>query len=407
MQIIPTLNTLRRNPSTTILLMLQAILTIAIVANLSALIVDRINDINIDSGINEEGLIVLDMYHFAEDFNGEMTLNRDIESLTQLPSISHVSATNQVPFSGSGSSGAYSIQPTSSDETTYVNAATYRADHYLAETLGLNISHGRSFTAEEVMTFDEAAEQASIPAVISGPLAEEAFGRINVVGEVMYMPETGDVPIEIIGVAETFMSPWPKWRGMSENSIWFARKPSNSNFKTLAIRTEGISYAEAQRLISETIYTNDRSRVIVGFENYEQMRDRQFDIDHALLFSLSLIIVLLIGVISLGSVGMAVFNVERRTKQIGTRRALGASKRSIVSLFCLESGVLLGVSLVLAVPVAMLLNVQLMNMISIDSMSVVYPLGVGLALIVVSLIGILYPALKASLVPPSVATRTL
>lgn len=407
MQIIPTLNTLRRNPSTTILLMLQAILTIAIVANLSALIVDRIDAINIDSGINEEGLIVVDLYHFADDFNGDTTLNRDIESLTQLPGITHVTATNQVPFSGSGSSGTFSIQPTSSDENTRVNASHYRADHYLDDTLGLNINYGRSFTAEEVMTFDEAAEQSSIPAVISGPLAEEAFGRVNVVGEVLYMPQTGDVPIEIIGVAETFMSPWPKWTGMSGNSIWFARKPMNNNYQTLAIRTEGISYAEAQRLISETIYTNDRSRVIVGFENYEEMRDRQFSIDNALLFSLGLIVVLLIGVISLGSVGMAVFNVERRTKQIGTRRALGASKRSIVSLFCLESGVLLGISLLLAVPVALLLNVQLMNMISIDAMSVVYPLGVGIALIVVSLIGILYPALKASLVPPSVATRTL
>lgn len=407
MQILPTLNTLRRNPSTTILLMLQAVLTIAIVANLSALIVDRLDSINIESGINEDGLVMVEMYHFQEDFDAVATLNRDVETLKNIPGITGVTRTNSVPFSGSGSSSSFGTTPPSSDEQNYVNAAVYRTDEFFDDTLGVDVIYGRTFTAEDVLSREEAAGMSSMPVIVSGAMAEQAFGRLNVVGESLYLPYMGDYPMIVVGVVDTLMAPWPKWRDVAANSVWFASPPRNSNFQLLAVRTEGLSFGEAQQLISEDLYRNNRERVIVSFENYEMIRDRQFNVDHALLFSLGLIVVLLIGVISLGSVGMAVFNVERRTKQIGTRRALGATKRSIVSLFCLESGVLLGISLVLAVPVSALLNAQLMNLVSINAMSLWYPLAVGIALIVVSLVGILYPALKASLVPPSVATRTL
>ena len=39
----------------------------------------------------------------------------------------------------------------------------------------------------------------------------------------------------------------------------------------------------------------------------------------------------------LGIVGLASFNVARRTKQIGTRRALGASRPAILRYFLLEN----------------------------------------------------------------------
>ena len=62
---------------------------------------------------------------------------------------------------------------------------------------------------------------------------------------------------------------------------------------------------------------------------------------------------LLLGISSLGIFGLATFNVSIRTKQIGTRRAVGARRRDILRYFMIEnamittSGILVGCGLAL------------------------------------------------------------
>ena len=407
MDILPTLNSLRRNPSTTTLLVIQAVLTIAIIANLVGMISYRMDSIDINSGIDEELVLDVELYHFAEDFNAQQVLLNDIETLTQLNGITAVATTNQMPLEGSGSSASVRDKVTEDDTGSQVQAAIYRADHHLSDVLGLTMKYGRTFRPEEIANpNDMGSMEAGAGVVISSALAMELLGRDDVVGEVIYFPSSVDIPLTVIGVAEHFYGPWPNW-SVSTNSIWLGFLPSDNRFQQLAVRFEGISAAEAIESITTQLYRNDDRRVVVSIEQYHEIKDRQFSIDYALLFSLGLIIALLISVISLGAIGMAVFNVERRTKQIGTRRALGATKRDIVTLFLMESGAMLVISMIIGVPVALALNWQLMSLFSLPSLSVVYPLSVGFALLLLSVLGILFPAISAAKVPPSVATRSL
>jgi len=103
--------------------------------------------------------------------------------------------------------------------------------------------------------------------------------------------------------------------------------------------------------------------------------------------------------------GIAV--VERRV-EIGIRRALGASRTSIAMLFVTE-GVLLavtgGIGGVVLGAWATLIAAWLEGLPAIMPIQVPV-LGVGVAL-VVSLIASLYPALRASTLPPSDALRTM
>ena len=52
---------------------------------------------------------------------------------------------------------------------------------------------------------------------------------------------------------------------------------------------------------------------------------------------LTFVIGLLTAITGLGIVGLASFSVARRTRQIGIRRALGATKTAIVRYFMLEN----------------------------------------------------------------------
>ncbi|MFX5622564.1 FtsX-like permease family protein, partial [Acinetobacter baumannii] len=64
---------------------------------------------------------------------------------------------------------------------------------------------------------------------------------------------------------------------------------------------------------------------------------------------------LLVAISSLGIFGLATFNVSTRTKQIGTRRAVGARRSDILRYFMVENalittaGIFLGCGLALAV----------------------------------------------------------
>ena len=77
------------------------------------------------------------------------------------------------------------------------------------------------------------------------------------------------------------------------------------------------------------------------------------------------IVSLLTAITSLGIVGLASFNVARRTRQIGTRRALGATRPAILRYFMLEnfliSTVGVAVGALLGIAVNMLL-VQAYNL---------------------------------------------
>ena len=54
----------------------------------------------------------------------------------------------------------------------------------------------------------------------------------------------------------------------------------------------------------------------------------------------------------LGLFGLAAYAAERRTKEIGVRRVLGASVRQIVTLLTREYAVLVGVGAAIAIPIA-------------------------------------------------------
>ena len=118
-------------------------------------------------------------------------------------------------------------------------------------------------------------------------------------------------------------------------------------------------------------------------------------------------IALLLGIAALGVFGLAAFNVSTRTKQIGTRRAVGARRFDIVRYFMLENWLITGFGLALGVVGALTLNWFLDTEYNTGRVPLWYlPLGMA-ALWLLGQLAVLLPARRAANIPPSLATRSV
>ena len=160
-------------------------------------------------------------------------------------------------------------------------------------------------------------------------------------------------------------------------------------------------------VVEEALAKSNRQRIVRAPQSMAETRAFGYWLDSGLSTTLAVVMAALLLITSFGIVGLASFNVRQRTRQIGTRRALGATKADIVRYFLVENfliataGVLLGAVLTVAFNVVL---VQQLQVAKVHWLAI--PLGMA-ALWLLGLLAVLGPARKASAVPPAVATRTV
>jgi putative ABC transport system permease protein len=126
-----------------------------------------------------------------------------------------------------------------------------------------------------------------------------------------------------------------------------------------------------------------------------------------MMIMLGIVIVCLLTITALGIVGMASFWVAQRTKQIGTRRALGATRGDILRYFQAENFIITTLGLLLGAFLAYALSLWLKAHAQASLLPWYYvPIGFA-CLWLLGQLAVLGPALRAARVPPAVATRSV
>ena len=149
------------------------------------------------------------------------------------------------------------------------------------------------------------------------------------------------------------------------------------------------------------------SRIILDQETLEELRARYYRADRAMAWLLVSVCAALLVVTALGIVGLASFWVQQRTRQIGIRRALGATRGQIIRYFQAENLLLATLGIALGMLLAYGINLLLMERYELARLPAQYlPVG-ALSLWLLGQLAVLGPALRAASVPPVVATRTV
>jgi len=158
--------------------------------------------------------------------------------------------------------------------------------------------------------------------------------------------------------------------------------------------------------IEEMLANSNKDRLIRGVTTMDEVRKLAYLGDTAMIKILAFVVGMLTIITGLGIVGLASFNVSRRTRQIGIRRALGATKPAIIRYFMVENFIVSSVGLLIGGILSVALNIAMVEAFSLEPLAwYVIPIAM-IALWTVGQAAVAGPAKKASNISPAIATRS-
>ena len=411
MDIRPILSTLMRHKTAAALIVVEIALTCAIICNALFMISDRLSQVREVSGIAEEELVRVQISGIGSDADQVARTRTDLASLRAIPGVKDATVLNQVPFVNSSWNSGVRLQQEQQQST--LTATTYMAEDQFIETLGLTLVAGRDFDADEYREasdlLERTTEDGNIPAtIITRSLADKLFPGEDAIGKTFY--SWGDAPIRVVGVVEHLVRPG----GMGgpaerEYAMVFPLRPHYNLGGNYVIRTDPDRRTEVLAAAKAVLQANGADRIIQeeNSKTFEQLRREYYQAPRAMAWLLGIVCVALLLVTALGIIGLASFWVQQRTKQIGVRRALGATRGQILRYFQTENFLLASIGIALGMLLAFAINQLLMGRYEMARLPLYYLPAGAVLLWTLGQLAVYAPARRAASVPPAVATRSV
>ena len=410
MELGPIFRSLVHNKARFWLIALEVALTLAIVANCVNWMLDLRERYNRDTGMDEANVLIVETQPWAAEFKQEEFIHvqreEDLERLAAYPGVRGAAALHQIPLSGGGSNTGR--KPIGSEMDT-LPAPYYSVTEGVLDALGVELVEGRAFNQadyDERLANEELDETVSqhYNIVVSKAFADSMYPDGDALGK-QIQSKGGERVNTIVGIVKEMHNSWPTW-DRRDLVMLIPGRPGSDRRMRYAVRVEPEALTTAYTGIEEMMVDINPGR-IVSVRTLAEVKAETFAVDSAMMKMLTGVIFFLILVTSLGIVGLTASAVTQRTRQIGTRRALGATKVDIVRYFLVENWLITGFGLVFGVGMTYGLNYLLIKFADIPKMDPVLMLGGVVVFWLTGVLAALVPAIKATSVAPEVATRTI
>ncbi|HUS02169.1 MAG TPA: ABC transporter permease [Chitinophagaceae bacterium] len=260
-------------------------------------------------------------------------------------------------------------------------------------TMGMKLSSGRDFYPG--ITSDSSS-------IIINETFAKIMGKKNAVGEIIRRDDGRGKPLKVVGVVKDFIfndmykkpDPLILFCDTSNVGTMLVRLKSNQNIQQQLAKVENVikantpGYPFESKFLDEDFNNLFKSEMLIG--------------------KLSRLFALLTILIScLGLLGLAAYTAERRTKEIGIRKVLGATVVNVITLLSKDFLRLVAISSVVAFPLAWwMMNKWLQDFAYRINISLWVFVIAGVLAVAIALFTVSFQAIKAAIANPVKSLRT-
>ncbi len=343
---------------------------------------------NKDLGFSrDQVLIIEDVYSIGDK---ALSFKEEVE---KLGSVKSTSMSSFLPTPSARTDASFFIEGVM-DQEHAINMQAWRVDHEYINTLGLEIIAGRDFDRQFVS--DSTAIIINETAVKTmGVTPEEAIG----------MRLTPNIGVEnqtlskVIGVVKNFHFTSLK------NDITSLSLSLGRNSDVMVAKLEAGDFSESIAQM-ESIWNDIAAEAPFTYYFMDESFNNTYQAEQRLGRIFMTFTLLSIIIACLGLFGLATFNAERRIKEIGIRKVLGASVGQITYKLSIDFLKLVGVAILVSLPIGWYAMARWLESFSyrIEINIWVFVIATLLA-IVISILTVSFQSIKAAMVNPTKSLR--
>ena len=312
------------------LVVLQFTISIGLIVSTAVVYGQMVFGMTMDPGFNKENMLVIRNIGRQGVSNKQEALRDEI---MRMPGVKNVSLSFGRPADGNESNS--SVEIPSNPDAGSILLGYQAADHAFFETYRIPFIAGRPYDKDRATDGVPSSDGAEAGDILGGTLVinERAVGRLGfaspevAVGQIVRYGLGDDVEadLEIIGVVPDIN--FQSLRQIIRPEMYLL---SDQFYGNLTVSFDGDPQALVGRV--ETLWGQLVTDVPFLYEFVDEALAEEFEQEQALATMLGAFSVLAIAIACLGLFGLASFTAERRTKEIGIRKVMGASVFDIVRL---------------------------------------------------------------------------
>ncbi|WCE02697.1 FtsX-like permease family protein [Pseudoxanthomonas sp. JBR18] len=406
----PIVRALRSHRAAALLLALEIALTLAVLCNLMFIVAGNLQRARTPTGTDEADIAVIQSIGvIGEDNPG--TAGSNLATLQSVPGVA--AAAFGAPPLWRVDRAALFASPDA--EQPLARPYLLNGSQGLNRTLGTRVIQGRDLQDAELpglmSTFGDtsggSADTRQFPALLTQALAEQLYPTQSALGKVLYTNMWGTpISLRVVGVIAPLRAAITGHPDDAMAVVTEFKVAGEGLGGGYMLRSQPGQLAQVLPLAAKALQQANPGHVQQMVKTMAQLREDTFRGDTALNRMLAGIMVILLTVTALGVGGLASFWVQQRTRQIGIRRALGATRTDILRYFQIENFLIVGAGVVAGALLAFALNQWLMQRFELERLSAVPVLIAVVAMWLLGQLAVLGPALRAAAIPPVVATRS-
>jgi len=331
------------------LVILQVALSVLLLVGAGLFAQTLRNRLAVDTGFEQTGVLVATLDPLATGrsapqltaIHGEL-----LDRVLTLPGVRAASWSDRAPLSGGERQRSISVLGFLPKPEDDLNPFVVSVSPLFFETMGIPLIRGRAFTPAD-------EPNASRVAIVNASFARYYFGSDDALGRRFGFGGAAESDqVEIVGVAQD-----SRLNDLLEKPPHVVYVPASAVFSNtvLAVRYEGDALGMAPA-VRRAIQAVDSTLPIVSMTTLRQQVERSLGSERftALLSTMFGTVAMFLACI--GLYGATAYSVSRRTKDIGIRIALGASRTVVVQQILKESLMLVLVGVAIAIPTALALT---------------------------------------------------